>query len=288
MGLESGSQFLAQSLAWVQMHLIPIMIGIFVVALILKAGSYITIKFLQKFINHVEVTVTDIVYDKRGVKKKLPKGFHDLTDFILGKAFNEHYSLRHKYQRRNLDRLTTFTDRLFLINEGSQRMIEDALSHAKYYDKFENKPEFGEMTTYLVNSNPVYKRVFGIFPLEMISELLSVLPNIFVVAGIFGTFIGIMMALPGLSEIDLSNIEKTKEVMDTFLLNIVFSMNTSILGIFLSITLNLLNAFFSTDVLLEKINDTFNNAFTLLWNESRSGAKASNRGKSTKALRRAS
>jgi hypothetical protein len=42
------------------------------------------------------------------------------------------------------------------------------------------------------------------------------------------------------------------------------------------------------DVLHEKINDTFNNAFTLLWNESRSGAKASNRGKSTKALRRTS
>ena len=36
---------------------------------------------------------------------------------------------------------------------------------------------------------------------------------------------------------------------------------------------NLLNAFFSTDVLLEKINDTFNNTFTLIWNESRSGAK---------------
>lgn len=271
MDLQPASGLLGELLLFVKNYQIPIMFGLGIFAIILKTGSYLTIKLLQSFVRHIEVNVMELINDEKGLKSKIPRGFYNLTKFIFEKSYNEQYFLKHKYQRRSLDRLTTIADRTLLIQEGSQRVLNDALSHAKYFDKFENKPEFSETTKYLVNSNPVFKRVFGIFPMETVSELLAVLPNIFVVLGIFGTFIGIMFALPELAKIDLSDIEKTKVLMNNFLLGITFSMNTSLVGIILSVLLNLLNASFSTDVLNEQINETLNNSFTLIWNESHSG-----------------
>lgn len=252
-------------------NLVPIMLGIFAIAMILKIGSYLTVKMLNSFINHFEVnTMETVTHEERSAKGN---DFYDLVKNVFWKSFEEHFIFKSRFKRRKLDRLSSFTDRALLIKEGSRRLIDDTLHHAKYCTDYKTKPDLGEIVTYLVKSNPVFKKVYGVFPVETISELMLVLPNIFVVLGIFGTFIGIMLALPELNGMDLSNVELTKKTMDQFLMKIAFSMNTSILGIILSISLNLLNSFFSGDIILDNIKDTFKNSLGLLWNESHSGKK---------------
>ena len=264
-------------------NLIPIMIGIFCIAAILKLGSYLTVKMLNGFINQFEInTMETVTHEQRGIKGN---DFYDIVKKVFWKSFEEHFIFKSKFKRRKLDRLSSFTDRALLIKEGSRRLIDDTLNHAKYCSDYKSKPDLGEIVTYLVKSNPVFKKVYGIFPLETISELMIVLPNIFVVLGIFGTFIGIMLALPELNGMDLTNVDATKKTMDLFLMKIAFSMNTSILGIILSIALNLLNSFFSSELIVENIKDTFKNSLGLLWNESHSGKRVRARESATKKVK---
>ncbi|MDH5580770.1 MAG: hypothetical protein OEY33_02620 [Bdellovibrionales bacterium] len=248
-------------------NLVPFMLILFLGAIFFRFGAYITVKLLNEFVNHFEINTMDTV---TGKKRKTGHDFYETVKDVLWQSFEEHFVYKSKFKRRKLDRLTSFSDRILLIKEGSRRMIDDTLNHAKYCSDSKNKPDFNEIVTYLIKSNPVFKKVYGVLPLETISEVLSVLPNIFVVLGIFGTFIGIMLALPELQGMDLSNLEATKKTMDEFLLKIAFSMNTSILGIILSIGLNIMNSFFSSDVILDNIRDTFRNSLGLLWNESHS------------------
>lgn len=246
-------------------NLVPFMLILFLGAIVFRFGAYITVKLLNEFVNHFEINTMDAV---TGKKTGLGKGFYEIVKNVLWNSFEEHFVFKSKFKRRKLDRLTSFSDRVLLIKEGSRRMIDDTLNHAKYCSDSKNKPDFNEIVAYLIKSNPVFKKVYGVAPLETISEVLSVLPNIFVVLGIFGTFIGIMLALPELNGMDLSNLEATKKTMDEFLLKIAFSMNTSILGIILSIGLNIINSIFSSDVIVENIKDTFRNSLGLLWSES--------------------
>ncbi|MFZ8934167.1 MAG: hypothetical protein ACO20H_02330 [Bacteriovoracaceae bacterium] len=246
-------------------NLVPFMLILFLGAIVFRFGAYITVKLLNDFVNHFEINTMDAV---TGKKTGLGKGFYEIVKNVLWNSFEEHFVFKSKFKRRKLDRLTSFSDRVLLIKEGSRRMIDDTLNHAKYCSDSKNKPDFNEIVAYLIKSNPVFKKVYGVAPLETISEVLSVLPNIFVVLGIFGTFIGIMLALPELNGMDLSNLEATKKTMDEFLLKIAFSMNTSILGIILSIGLNIINSIFSSDVIVENIKDTFRNSLGLLWSES--------------------
>ncbi len=245
-------------------YLVPVMLLLFAGAIFFRFGSYLTFKLLNGFINHFEINTMDTI---TGEPNKERLNFYEMVKNILWKSFEEHFIFKSKYKRRKLDRLSSFSDRMLLIKEGSRRMIDDTLSHAKYCSDSKTKPDFGEIVAYLVKSNPVFKKVYGILPIETMAEILAVLPNIFVVLGIFGTFIGIMLALPELQGMDLSNIEATKQTMDQFMLNIAFSMNTSILGIILSISLNVLNSFFGSDIILENIKDTYRNSLALLWNE---------------------
>ncbi len=66
------------------------------------------------------------------------------------------------------------------------------------------------------------------------------MPSIFIVGGIFGTFLGIMKALPELTAMDITNAEASKLVIDVFLIKISFALST-ILGIVLSIVMSFMN-----------------------------------------------
>lgn len=249
-------------------YLMPVMLGVFALAIFFKFGLYFTLKCLQRFMKQFEINVHGVVTGEEGQDDIDKKDFHKASKGILLKSFDELYLKKGKLQRRNLDRVTSLTDRVFLIKEGSRKIIDDTLIHTRYCNNFEGKPDFGEIVHYVVKSNPIYNRVFGLFSSDMVGEMLAVLPNIFVIAGIFGTFIGITTALPELGGLDLSNVDATKVAMNGFLLKIAFAMNTSILGILLSVGLNIINSAFSSDVAYHNMTDKFSNCLGLIWNES--------------------
>src|SRR5690606_27772164 len=126
--------------------------------------------------------------------------------------------------------------------EGAKRLITDTLSQTKYLHKGGKEPKFLDISRWVFESNPVFNRVVGVFPTGVFHDILNIFPGLFVIGGIFGTFLGVMQALPMLSEMDITNVESTKAIMDSFLLKMAFSMGTSVVGIILSVAMTMLNA----------------------------------------------
>ncbi|MCP4433647.1 MAG: hypothetical protein GY806_21925 [Gammaproteobacteria bacterium] len=163
----------------------------------------------------------------------------------------------------------TIGDRVFLIQDGIIRLIDDFLKHARYLRKeAAQQPNFIEISNNVFSANPVFNRVFGLFSMSRSNEILNILPGIFIVAGIFGTFLGIMKALPELTGMDITNAEASKAVIDSFLIKISFALSTSILGIVLSILMSFLNTLLSPESTYMEIVDSFKSATEILWNKS--------------------
>ena len=123
------------------------------------------------------------------------------------------------------------------------------------------------MTAYAVKTNPSYNRLFGIFTNRSLNSLLTLLPGLFVIGGIFGTFVGIMMGLPELTNMDLSDPAMTKKTMDAFLNNIAYSMNTSLVGIVLCVCMNIFNSIFDADDLEDEFSEKLKSCLALTWRE---------------------
>ena len=163
----------------------------------------------------------------------------------------------------------TVGDRVFLIQDGIIRLIDDFLKHARYLRKETGQqPDFHEITNSVFGSNPIFNRVMGIFSMSRTNDLLNILPSIFIVGGIFGTFLGIMKALPELTAMDITNAEASKVVIDAFLIKISFALSTSILGIVLSIIMSFMNTLLSPTNTYVEIIDAFNSAAEIMWNKS--------------------
>jgi len=231
----------------------------------------------------VRLLITVIVYRQRWFVKEFSKrvhyhiksnpeskgSFYSTVKGLLAKTYFENFELRAKYKRRNKDHVMTIGDRMFLIQDGIIRLIDDFLKHARYLRKNEGKqPDFHEISTNVFSANPVFNRVIGIFPVSRSNEVLNILPSIFIVAGIFGTFLGIMKALPDLTGMDITNAIASKAVIDGFLVKISFALSTSILGIMLSIVMSFLNTLLSPENTYLEIVDSFKSANEILWNKS--------------------
>src|SRR5210317_1398719 len=136
-------------------YLVPTMLGLFFIAIIFKGAGFFTIKCLQKFINQLELNVHSLLL-KPSQRQDNVGDFHKLSKHLLIKAFDEIYVLKAKLMRRRLDRITSLSDRLFLIKEGSRKIIDETLKHTKYCSDFEHKPDFDEISHYIVKSNPIF------------------------------------------------------------------------------------------------------------------------------------
>src|SRR5690606_19878879 len=85
------------------------------------------------------------------------------------------------------------------------------------------------------------------------------------IGGIFGTFMGIVNGLPKLGGMNLQDVEMSKQVMDQFLWEVSFAMNSSIIGIFLSVSMTFFNTIFSPDKLFVSLVDRFEASLDLIW-----------------------
>ena len=246
-------------------YLMPILLICFVLAVIARILITIIVNRQRRFVKEYCKRVHQYIYDNpdsKGTFFRLFKRFLVITYF-------ESFELRTKYKRRNQDHLMTIEDRVFLIQDGIIRLIDDFLNHARYLKKEDVKqPNFHEIINNVFSSNPVFNRVLGILPMSRTNDILNILPGIFIVAGIFGTFLGIMKALPELTGMDITNAEASKVVIDSFLINIAFALSTSILGIILSVIMSFLNTLFSPDNTYLDIINSFKSATAVLWNKS--------------------
>lgn len=243
--------------------LLPSMLFVFCCAVVLRVLVHYTVSrelwFAKEFYKRVHS------YLDNEEKEHLHQSFYVAMKKNLEKTYYELFVVRAYMKRRNPDYVMDFSDRIFLIQEGCARLVKESLRQVTHLRYQKERPRFIEITKNVFDNNVCFKRVAGIIPIQATHDVLSILPGVFIIGGIFGTFLGIMGALPELGEMKLEDVEGAKTIMDNFLTKISFSMSTSIIGIIISVFMTFLNTLFDPEKIFLKTINRFENTMELLW-----------------------
>jgi hypothetical protein len=243
----------------------PLMLLTFLASIVMRLLVWYTTRAELLFTQEFEKRVHRY-FAAPGVKLS---SFHRTVRALLEKTYFESFELRNKYKRRNLDHITSVADRLFLVQDGAVRIVQDTLKQTKYLSKDGYPPKMLDITRGVFDNNPIFNRVLGIFPGGLVNELLNIMPGLFIIGGIFGTFLGIAKGLPELGNMDLGNLDATKHIMDGFLVKIAQSMIKSIIGIGLSVAMSLINTVLSPEGVYYNLVNRFSGSLDQLWNETK-------------------
>lgn len=246
--------------------LLPVMTVAWACAMVVRALMYFGVSRERWFAWEFEKRVNSFL-DRDDLIENM--SFFVATKRLLEKTFYESFVVRGIMKRRNPDAIRSLTDRMFLIEHGCARLVRDTLRRVRYLKFSGESPRLLDLSKSVFGMNPCFNRVCGILPSGAVNEVVSILPGLFIVGGIFGTFLGIMQALPELGGMDLSDTEKTKAIMDTFLVKIAFSMAKSVQGIMFSVSLNLFNSILSPERAFTTAVDRYEAALQAIWNRAR-------------------
>jgi hypothetical protein len=269
--LDPISKFVMDYLIGITAELImPLMVVTFFVGVVARLCLYMVsqaeFKFAKEFYQRVHNHFT-------AVDAPRVASFHRLIRILLVKTFNESFDTKNKGKRRNLDYIQGLFERLFLIEEGMKRLVEDTLKQTRYLKKDPNQStqvtdqKLVDISRHVYENNPFLNRVMGVYSVNLVNDILNILPSLFIIGGIFGTFLGISRSLPDLGGMDLNNAEETKRIMDLFLLKISQSMIKSIIGIAFSVITSLINTVLSVEGTHYNVINKFSSSLEFVWNE---------------------
>jgi hypothetical protein len=255
---------------------LPYFMGVvFVVGAFLRVMIWYTVKRHEWFSREFEKRVSHYMEnEKPGVKSNV--SFYVLSKKMLERTYYEAFDMRDRMLRRKTDKVMRWSDRIFLVKQGCAWLVKDILKQLKFLKWTEDTPKLLHITKATFHHNPCFNRVFGVFPISGLNDIVSILPGLFVVAGILGTFIGIAKGLPELGGMNLQDMDSTKNVMDRFLFEISYAMSSSIFGITFSLLLNFTNVIFSPDRVFVSMIDRFESSLDLLWYRSDSNEYPNN------------
>ena len=252
---------------WINLFIysLPYVMGIFfVIAVTIRVLIHFTVKRHEWFAIEFEKRVNHFV-DSQNPGDVQDVSFYVLSKKYLEKTYYEIFELRDRMQRRKPDRMMRVGDRVFLIKQGCAWLVKDILKQLKFLKWTQDTPKMLNITRTTFNHNPCFNRIFGIFPIGVMNDLVSILPGLFVVAGILGTFLGIKGGLVALGSMSVDNLDATKKVMDHFLQEIAYAMGSSIVGITFSLLLHVVNTIFNPDRVFSSMMERFESALDLLW-----------------------
>ncbi len=237
---------------------------VFAGAVFLRWVIYYTVRRHEWFARQFEARVLKFM-DSDANKNLKDASFFHLTKKLLEKSYYESFAMRDRKNKENFDQIMTMNDRVFLVKQGCAWMVKDILKQLRYLKWSKETPKLQQITRATLHHNPCFNKVFGIIPMSGLNDLLTILPGLFVVAGILGTFLGIKGGLVSLGGMDLKDAEGTKAIMDSFLNEISFAMASSIVGIAFSLTLHIFNTSLSPERVFVSLVDRFESTMDLLW-----------------------
>ena len=199
-------------------------------------------------------------------QKRENVSFYVISKRLLENTFYEAFEKRDHALKDKPDQMMPMADRVFLVKMGCAWFVHDLLKQIRFLRYGDQPPKLMAITKNTLGKNPAFNRVLGVVPSVTVNDILNVLPGLFVIGGIFGTFLGVMKGLPELSHMDLDNPEKTKAIMDRFLFDISISMGASITGILFSVIMTIVNTVFSPERVFVEFVDRMENCLDLLWN----------------------
>lgn len=127
------------------------------------------------------------------------------------------------------------------------------------------RPNYPVVCLRVLTQDPAWQNVFGFIPTEMVNRFVNILPGLFVVGGIFGTFLGITAALPMIAQIDLNNLNNATPILNAFVDQVAFSMRTSIAGIVCSVIMTILNTIYPLEGIRLSIRRDMINCIEKVW-----------------------
>lgn len=239
---------------------------IFFFSVTLRLLIYYTIKREEWFSKEFDRRVDS--YMDEAIKKDY-ESFFVACKRLLEKTYYELFEVRAILKRRRPDLVMHWSDRVFLIKQGTAWMVTDLLKYLRHMRfSHESRPKLLQISKSSFQRNPCFSKVFGIFPAAALSDVVNIMPGLFIVGGIFGTFVGIMKALPELGGMDLNDVQGSKAIMDQFLMHVAFSMKTSVVGIMISVMSGVINTIFSPEKIFVETVDRMENSLDKLWHVS--------------------
>lgn len=244
---------------------LPYVMGaVFMVGLFFRAVIYYTVRRHESFAREFEKRVNRFI--EAEVPGKVDNvSFYVLTKKLLERTYYEVFEIRDRMKRRKPDNVMSASDRVFLVRQGCAWLVKDILKQVKFLRWTDDNPKLLNITKATLQHNPCFNKVFGVIPMVGMNDLISILPGLFVVAGILGTFIGIAGGLQELGTMNLQDLENTKNIMDRFLHEISFAMKTSIAGIIFSLMAHVANVILSPERAYVSMIDRFESSLDLLW-----------------------
>jgi hypothetical protein len=242
--------------------LMPIMIMALIGGLVFRGLIYYTISREAWFANELEKRASALL---ESLGRDQLASFFVTVKQLLEKNYYELFVVRSIMKRRKPDSVASLSDRLFLVQHGCARLVQATTKSVRFIRADGVKPRFLAIAKNVFENNRCFNRVFGAIPTGIINDILNILPGLFIVAGIFGTFLGIMRALPELGAMDLADAEGSKKLMDAFLLKAAYAMGSSILGIACSVTLTLFNTACSPEKVFVGAVNRFESVLSSIW-----------------------
>lgn len=243
-------------------YLIEFMAGLLVFGLFFRWSTYRKSLGDNSYFNSFVGEVEKALGEKETVEgQDVTEYIEELLETIKGKlpsrSVRDHKAEKSKYSARNVVSLREFVS-------GEKGLFYSILSESSTL-KSKYPPNYNDLTERILEQDDSWSKIFGFIPIAPIARLNDVLPAIFVVMGIFGTFIGISMALPEIANIDFSNLDKSGEILTRFVLSVTFAMKTSIAGIMFSLIMTMLNTLAPVRGIRDKTFKKLANCFENVW-----------------------
>lgn len=242
-----------------------ILFGLFVLAFVLRFLVFYTVSRQHWFAVEVSKRVDRFINDQTQTSIT---SFYIILKKVLEKTYYESFKLRGIMMRRKHDYVTSIVDRLFVIEGGCAHVVKDSLKQTRHLRHGGDHPKMLAISKSVMEGNPSFNKILGIVPASPVNDFLSILPGLFIVGGILGTFLGIMSALPTLGGMNLEDTEAAKKILDGFLYRVAESMGASVLGIFFSVGLTIWNTFLNPERKFVDSVNRFENSLDILWNRS--------------------
>lgn len=240
-------------------YLIQIMFVSCVVALILRYIAHQNNKVNRAYFNSFSHSVIKQL-EAEEAKHESVDDVEVWLDNLLYKI-EEHLpdrSLRfRKAEEKMKQNLAEFTD--------SKRGVIAAIKQQTDALRSPHPPNFGELADRVLNQDPNWRNILKILPVDSLNRGLDLLPNLFIVGGIFGTFVGITTALPMIAKIDITKLDEAAPVLNAFVGGVAYSMNTSIAGIVFSVTMTLMTSLFPLASVRNEVSKNFERAIEFMW-----------------------
>jgi hypothetical protein len=222
-------------------YLIEVMGGMLIVALIARFQAYRVSKRDKVYFFTLTREILVTIEKEKEQKSKIVNVENYISELMgrVGKKIpNRALRMDKRDQAEKKETILSLQDYV----GGKSGFLTNIQSEASVFH-CQTPPNFTELTHRLLGQDEKWNKLLGPIPIEGVSRMIDILPGLFIVFGVFGTFVGISMALPEIANIDFNNLESSGSTLTKFVLNTTFAMKTSIAGIFFSVILTMLNTF---------------------------------------------